>query len=27
LLCGGGSLRMSYEKYIKDGKVLTHLEL
>jgi hypothetical protein len=25
--CGGGSLWISYEKYIKDGKVLAHLGL
>jgi hypothetical protein len=24
--CGGGSLQISHEKYIKDGKVLAHLE-
>ena len=23
--CGGGSLLISHEKYIKDGKVLAHL--
>jgi hypothetical protein len=23
--CGGGSLEISHEKYIKDGKVLAHL--
>jgi hypothetical protein len=25
--CGGGSLLISHEKYIKDGKVLAHFEL
>jgi hypothetical protein len=25
--CGGGSLLISHEKYIKDGKVLAHLGL
>jgi hypothetical protein len=24
--CGEGSLQISHEKYIKDGKVLAHLE-
>jgi hypothetical protein len=25
--CGGGSLLISYKKYIKDGKVLAHFGL
>jgi hypothetical protein len=27
LFCGGGSLLISHEKYINDGKVLAHLGL
>jgi hypothetical protein len=27
LFCGGGALLISHEKYIKDDKVLNHLEL